>query len=95
MSVVYEVMCNIVQQRMTQMVEEKQLLAEERAGFRKERGCSDRALTLMLLEQIKAISRRGLLAAFIDVGKHTIEWIGVNCGNVWKGWHVVVESLVS
>ena len=68
-SVVYKVMCSIVQQRMTQMVEEKQLLAEEQGGFRKGRGCRDQVLTLTLLGQIKAMSKRGMFAAFIDFRK--------------------------
>ena len=46
---VYKVMCSIVQQRMTQMLEEKQLLAEEQGGLRKGRGCRYQVLTLMLL----------------------------------------------
>ena len=79
---------------MTQVVEEKQLLAEEQGGFRKGRGCRDQVLTLTLLGQIKAMSRRGMFAAFIDFRKHTIVWIGVNCGNVWKGWDLVGKSLV-
>ena len=36
--VVYKAMCSIVHQRMTQVVEEKQLLAKEQGGFRKGRG---------------------------------------------------------
>ena len=82
-SVVYKAMCSIVHQRMTQVVEEKQLLAEEQGGFRKGRGCRDQVLTLTLLGQIKAMSRRGMFAAFIDFRKaYMIEWIGVNCGSL-------------
>ena len=64
-SVVHKVMCSIVQQRMTQMVEEKQL----QGGFRKGRGCRYQVLTLMLLGQIKAMAKRGMFAAFIDFRK--------------------------
>ena len=80
-SVVYKVMCSIVQQRMTQMVEEKQLLAEEQGGFRKGRGCRDQVLTLMLLGQIKALSKRGMFAAFIDFRK---AYDRVDRGKLWQ-----------
>ena len=80
-SVVYKAMCSIVHQRMTQVVEEKQLLAEEQGGFRKGRGCRDQVLTLTLLGQIKAMSRRGMFAAFIDFRK---AYDRVDRGKLWQ-----------
>ena len=80
-SVVYKALCSIVHQRMTQVVEEKQLLAEEQGGFRKGRGCRDQVLTLTLLGQIKAMSRRGMFAAFIDFRK---AYDKVDRGKLWQ-----------
>ena len=37
------------------------LASEEQGGFRRGRGCRDQALTLMLLRQVKACTRRGLV----------------------------------
>ena len=50
-------------------VEEKGLVAEEQGGFRRDRGCRDQVLMLMLLGPIKARSRRGMFATFIDFWK--------------------------
>ena len=55
-SVAYKTMCSIVQQRMVQVVEERQLLAEEQGGLRKGSGCRDQVLTLMLLGHVKAVA---------------------------------------
>ena len=38
-------------------------------GFRRGRRCRDQLLTLMLLGQMKAISKRGMFAGFIDFRK--------------------------
>ena len=51
------------------MVGEKNLVAEEQGGFRRGRGCRDKLLTLTLLGQIKAMTRRGMFAGFIDFRK--------------------------
>ena len=51
------------------MVEEKGLVTEEQGGFRRGRGCRDQVLMLMLLGQIKACSRKGMFATFIDFRK--------------------------
>ena len=50
--VAYKAMCGIVQERLTQVVGEKNLVAEEQGGFRRGRGCRDQLLTLMLLGQM-------------------------------------------
>ena len=82
-SVVYKVMCSIVQQRMSQMVEEKQLLAEEQGRFRKGRGtkywlwCS--------WGRLRPCPREVWLRPSLILEKHMIELIGLKCGNVWKG----------
>ena len=67
--VLYKAMCGIVQERLTQVVGEKNLVAEEQGGFRRGRGCRDQSLTLTLLGQIKAMTRRGMFAGFIDFRK--------------------------
>ena len=51
------------------MVQERNLVVEKQGGFRRGRGCKDQLLTLMLLGQIKAMSRRGMFAGFIDIRK--------------------------
>ena len=48
------------------LVEEKRLVAEEQGDFRRGRGCRDQVITLMLLGQMKAHFRKGMLATFID-----------------------------
>ena len=58
-SVVYKVMCLVVQERLVQLVEGEQLLAEEQGGFRRGRGCRDQLLTLTLLGQMTMMARKG------------------------------------
>ena len=67
--VAYKAMCGIIQERLTQVVGERNLVAEEQGGFRRGRGCRDQLLTLMLLGQIKAMSKRGMFAGFINFRK--------------------------
>ena len=85
-SVAYKTMCSIVQQRLVQVVEQRQLLAEEQGGFRKGRGCRDQVLTLMLLGQMKAVAKKGMFAAFIDLKK---AYDRVDRGKLWR----CVESM--
>ena len=59
-------MKSLVHKRTVEGVEEKGLVAEEQGGFRRDSGCRDQVLMLMLLGQIKARSRRGVFATFID-----------------------------
>ena len=69
-SVADKAMCAIVQVRLEQVVEGVQLLAEEQGGFRKGRGCRDQIVTLILLGQIKMMTKkRGIFTAFIDFKK--------------------------
>ena len=65
----YKALCGIIQVRLTEVVRERNLVVEEQGGFRRGRGCRDQLLTLMLLGQIKAMSRRGMFAGFIDFRK--------------------------
>ena len=51
------------------VVEEKRLVAEEQAVFRRGRGCRDQVITLMLLGQMKARFGKGMFATFIDFRK--------------------------
>jgi len=69
-SLAYKAMCAIVQVRLEQVVEGGQLLAEEQGGFRKGRGCRYQIVTLILLGQIKMMTKkRGIFTAFIDFKK--------------------------
>ena len=53
-SVVYKVMCLIIQESLVNVVyiEERQLLAEEQGGFRRGKGCGDQILSLTLLGRL-------------------------------------------
>ena len=51
------------------MVGERNVVAEEQGRFRRGRGCGDHLLTLMLVVQIKAMSKRGMFAGFINFRK--------------------------
>ena len=80
LSTVYKAMCMIVQDRLTQVVEERQLLVEEQGGFRKGRGCRDQMLTLTLLGQYSMRTKRGMFAGFIDFKK---AYESVDRGKLW------------
>ena len=71
------------------MVEQRQLLAEEQGAFRKGRGCRAQVLTLMLLGQMKAVAKKGMFAAFIDLKKAYDRVDRASCGGVWKVWALV------
>ena len=83
--------CSVVQCRLVHSVEERQLVAEEQGGFRKGRGSRDQLMMLMSLGQIKAVSRRGMFASFIDFKK---AYDRVDRGKLWvclaemgiRGW---------
>ena len=69
-SVVCKVFCHILNERLTTMVEEYNVVVEEQGGFRKGRGCRDQIVLWMLLGQTKlATQEGGFLAAFIDFSK--------------------------
>ena len=73
-------MCSVIQGRLKHVVEERNLVAEEQGGFRKGRGCRDQLLTLVLLGQVKAVAKRGMLAGFIDFKK---AYDRVDRGKLW------------
>ena len=78
--VAYKAMCSVIQGRLRHVVEERNLVAEEQGGFRKGRGCTDQLLTLVLLGQVKAVTKRGMLAGFIDFKK---AYDRVDRGKLW------------
>ena len=63
--VAYKAMCSIAQYRLVHVVEERKLVAEEQGGFRKGRGCRDQLMTLVLLRQVKAMTK----TIFLGVGR--------------------------
>ena len=67
--VAYKAMCSIAQNRLVHVVEERKLVAEEQGKFRKGRGCRDQLMTLVLLGQVKAVTKTGMFASFIDFKK--------------------------
>ena len=69
-SLVSKVLCKILENRLSCMVEEKGLIAEEQGDFRKGRGCRDHLLSLVLLGQTELVKKPdGMLVAFIDFAK--------------------------
>ena len=69
----YKAMCLIIQKSLVNVVEERQLLAEEQGGFRRGKGCGDQTVTLTLLGEtiydVKKDKKELKLAAFIDFRK--------------------------
>ena len=86
-AVLYKALRSIVQKRMMEVVEENGLVAEEQ-GFRRGRGCRDQVLTLMLLGQIKAHSRRGM---FAKENVHTSD--DISCWGVNNRYLRIVRAL--
>ena len=69
-SLISKVLCKILENRLFCIAEEKGLIAEEQGGFRKERGCRDQLLSLVLLGQTEVVRKPdGMLVAFIDFAK--------------------------
>ena len=79
--VAYKAMCSIAQNRLVHIVEERKLVAEEQGGFRKGRGCRDQLMTLVLLGQVKAVTKTGMFASFIDFKK---AYDRVDRGKLWR-----------
>ena len=81
-SVVYKVFCMILNNRLSEVVDEFHLLAEEQGGFRKGRGCQDQVLTLLLVAQSSvARKKEGCLTAFIDFSQ---AYDRVHRGKLWR-----------
>ena len=63
-SSVSKVLCVILNARLTNVAEGEGLIAEEQGGFRKQRGCRDQVLTLVLMGQTEiAKAAKGMLVA--------------------------------
>ena len=60
----------ILNARLSDVAEENGLIAEEQGGFRKQRGCRDQVLTLVLFGQTEMEkAAKGMMVAFIDFTK--------------------------
>ena len=69
-SVVYKVLCTILNRRLSLIAEEDGLIVDEQGGFRKLRGCRDQILSLILLAQTRMSGRdNGMFATFVDFRK--------------------------
>ena len=69
-SMVSKVLCTILNTRLSLVAEEDGLIAEKQGGFRKQRGCRDQILSLILLGQMEmAKTAKGMFVAFIDFTK--------------------------
>ena len=61
-SSVSKVLCVILNARLTDVAEGEGLIAEEQGGFRKQRGCRDQVLSLVLLGQTEIVkAAKGML----------------------------------
>ena len=87
-SVVYMVFSMILNNRLSEVVGEFHLLAEEQGSFWKGRGCQDQVLTLLLVAQSSVEKKKeGCLTTFIDVSiKRMIVCIRGNCGCTLKAY---------
>ena len=71
----------ILNARLTDVTEGEGLISEEQGGFRKQKGCRDQVLTLVLLGQTEmAKAAKGMLVAFIDFTK---AYDTVDQGKMW------------
>ena len=69
-SLVGKIMCMVLNNRLADFLEAKELLADEQGGFRRGRGCRDQILSLLLIGQsMVAKKSSGMVAAFIDFRK--------------------------
>ena len=69
-STVCKVMCMVLNNRLSGVAEEEGLIAEEQGGFRKQRGCRDQVLSLVLLGQMEMLKKlNGMMVAFTDFSK--------------------------
>ena len=94
-STVCKVMCMILNNRLSGVAEEEGLIANEQGGFRKQRGCRDQVLSLVLLGQMEMLKKsQGMMIAFIDFSKaydkvdrdklwKCLEKLGVNSKFLW------------
>ena len=69
-----KVLCIILNAKLSGVAEEEGLIAEEQCEFRKQRGCRDQVLTLVLLGQTE------MAKAFIDFAK---TYGKVDRGKMW------------
>ena len=81
-STVSKVLCMVLNNRLSSVAEEKGLIADEQGGFRKQRGCRDQVLKVVLLGQMEMVKKaNGMLVAFIDFSKAYAE---VDRGKLWS-----------
>ena len=81
-STVSKVLCMILNARLSDVAEREGLITEEQGGFRKQRGCRDQVLALVLLGQTEMVrADRGMLVAFIDFAK---AYDKVDRGKLWR-----------
>ena len=86
-STVSKVLCMVLNNRLSSVAEEEDLIADEQGGFRKQRGCRDQVLMLVLLGQMEIVKKaNGMMVAFIDFSKAYDKVDRRNCGVASRGW---------
>ena len=79
---VCKVMCMILNNRLSGVAEEEGLIADEQGGFRKQRGCRNQVLSLVLLGQMEMLKKsQRMMIAFIDFSKANDK---VDRDKLWK-----------
>ena len=69
-STVCKVLCTVLNNRLSSLAEAEGLIADKQAGFRKNMGCRDQLLTLVLLGQLEISKNpQGMMVAFLDFSK--------------------------
>lgn len=68
-SVSYKLYCNILSDRLTQCVDDNDLLADEQNGFRKERSTVDQLYSLTNIIEVRKKLRKSSFCAIIDFKK--------------------------
>ena len=89
-SVPYEAICSIIHGKLAQVVEGRNLVAEEQGGSRRGRGCRDQLLTLVLLRQTKMLSKRECL---LQCGPREMMGLFEENGDWWLGCFLPESSV--
>ena len=80
-SVSYKLYCNILNDRLTQWVDDNDLLADEQNGFRKQRSTVDQLSTLTNIIDVRKRLKKSTFCAFIDFKK---AYDTINRDVLWK-----------
>lgn len=98
-SVSYKLYCNILNDRLSQWVDDNNLLADEQNGFRQKRSTVDQISTLTSIIDIRKKLRKSTFCAFIDFKKpyetihRDILWSKLNKLGIAKTFCAAIQSI--